>query len=306
MRAFFLLALFLPATAFAAPPRVRLLSVADGTARIRVGDGSAETRISSLVHSLHSAGITSFIFEANSDILLTKLRSRWLDTGIRNVTILPPAPPSAANYPKLDPIEAGVALKQIDREITSEAKIFSRSREDLINFVSENGFPENDDSVTPENLISKKERAEAQLRQFMSSAPDDQLKLSTGIDLPGNPVAKHLASYQEALKKSRQLKASGFGSKHPDRVAAIEVTEATHQIALDELGSVEEGMRVKIYQLEKRIEHLPIWRRLSETERESMTQAFQKKRAAYEASLHRILGMKAARKAAERSLEAVE
>lgn len=109
MRAFFLLALFLPATAFAAPPRVRLLSVADGTARIRVGDGSAETRISSLVHSLHSAGITSFIFEANSDILLTKLRSRWLDTGIRNVTILPPAPPSAANYPKLDPIEAGVA-----------------------------------------------------------------------------------------------------------------------------------------------------------------------------------------------------
>jgi hypothetical protein len=65
-------------------------------------------------------------------------------------------------------------------------------------------------------------------------------------------------------------------------------------------------MRVKIYQLEKRIAHFPAWRKLSTLERKSKTASFQKKRIAYEESLHRILRMKSAKNAAERSLESDE
>lgn len=303
MRTLLLFAIVLPAFSFAAPPHVRLLSVADNTARIRVGDGSPENRITSLVHSLHTAGVSSFILEAKSDILLTKLKSRWLGTGIRNITILPLNPPSSANFPKLDPIWAGVTLKRIDHEITSESRIYNRNRESLITFVFENGFPENGSFITIEDLISEKKQRETDLEHFMSSPQEEQLDQAAKVDLPGNPVAKHLASYQEALEKSQKLKASGFGSKHPDRIAVSDELGATHQMAVDELGSIEEGMRVKIYQLEKRIEHFPAWRKLSPLERESKTDAFQKKKVAYEESLHRILRMKSARKAAERSLE---
>jgi hypothetical protein len=305
MRVLLLLALFLPA-AFAAPPRVRLLSVADNTARIRVSDGSPEVHISSLVHALHSAGINAFIFEAKSEILLNKLKSRWLDTGVRDVTILPPSPPSATDFPKLDPIEAAVTLRQIDHEITTESKIFNRNRQELINFVFENGIPETDDTITLTDLLSQKEQSEKELSRFMSSTPDDQLKQAGGIDLPGNPVAKHLKAHRIALEKSNQLRASGYGPKHPSLIAATEEVEATRQMALDELGSIEEGFRVKIYQLEKRIAHFPAWQKLTESAKQSLTRSFQEKTAAYENSLHRILRMKSAKEAAERSMETIE
>ena len=295
-----LLALTLCTTALAAPPRVRLLSVSDNTGLIRLADGSPEAKITSLVDSLHNAGINSFTFETKSDRLLEKLKPIWLDSGIKTITIKEPTPPSS--FPKLDPVTARAILAGIDKELERETTRFETHRKALVTFVFHHGIPEIDDTISLENLAHQKQEAEEQLAPLLNSPLNTRLILAAKVEIAGNPVAKHLKSHQKANQQKAHLMNCGFGLKHPDIIATSQEVDTTHQLAIDELGSIEEALRVRIYQLGKRAKHLETWQQLPQDKRDSREQSYQEAKDSYDNSLRRIQEMAATKKAAQRSL----
>lgn len=284
------------------PPRVRLISASESAALIRVGDGSPQSKITSLVHSLHTAGINSFTFETNSDSLLEQLKPMWFDSGIRNITIKAPSPPSSTTFPKLDPITSRATLAGIDDELERETSRFEAHREALVTFVYHHGVPEEDDTSTPETLAHHKREVEKQLATLLNSPLEARLALAAMVDIAGNPVAKHLKSHQKAAREKAALVTSGFGAKHPQVIATNQEVAATHQLAVDELGAIEEALRIQIYQLGKRAKHLKTWQQLPPAERQSREQSYHEAKASYENSLHRIQEIEATKKAAKRSL----
>lgn len=297
------LSLALTTVGFATPPRVRVISVSEGSALIRVSNGAPEARILALVDSLNLAGITNFTFEANSDLLLNKLKSVWFDSGITKVTITKPSPRSSSTFPKLDPITARATLAGIDDELKRETARFETHRKALVDFVYHHGIPEANDRISPEDLARQKQKTEKQLAALLDSPLKTRLTLAAQVAITDNPVAKHLESHQKANQEKARLVTSGFGNKHPDIIATSQEIEATHQLAVDELGAIEEALRIQIYQLGKRTKHLKNWQQLSVAERRSREQSFEKLNAAYQDSLHRIQEIKATKNAAIRSLK---
>lgn len=300
------LILTLISLASAHPPKVRLLSASDNSALIRVDDGATESKLNTLVHTLRSAGVLSFVFETTDDRLLTKLKPTWLDSGIKSITIKEPQPLSAPVFPKLGPLEALATLQKIDDELDKVTANFEANRKILTTLISRHGIPEYQADTTHKDLTQNKKSTEELLAKFLTSSSTDQFTIASNIDLPGNPVTKHLEVHQLAQEKSRKLIASGIGPNHPAIKVVKEEISTSLQLATEELSAIEEALRVKIYRLGKQARHFNEWQKLFAPEKEALRTSYRNARSEYETSLKNLRQISAMKRAAQKSVPAPE
>jgi len=296
-----LLFLSLLTSGHADPPRVRLLSASENSATIRVEKAASENRLTLLVDTLHTAGVHSFTFETTEPKVLKKLKRTWLDSGIKSITITSPQPSSS--FPKIDPIEAHATLLRIKDQIDQATFQFEADRKALVSFIHQYGKPERDLTITPADLIAEKAAVQTQLDQFIAAAVDSRLQLATQISFPENPVTRHLKAHRKALLKKKALAATGVGPKHPALLALAEETTATRQLAIDDLASIEEALRLKIYQIDQRRKHLATWKNLPAADRATLKKSHQQKRSAYLTSLQKLRNLQSVKTTATRSLQ---
>jgi hypothetical protein len=238
--------------------------------------------------------------------LLTKLKPNWLDSGIKSITIKEPEPLSSPVFPKLAPLEALATLQKIDDELDQASIRFTINRKTLTTLISRYGIPEYQPNTTHKDLTAEQKSTEKLLAKFLASSNPDQFAIASNLDLPDNPVAKHLEAHQLAQEKSRKLIASGIGPKHPEIKVIKEEISTSLQLATEELSSIEEALRVKVYQLEKQARHFDDWQKLSAPEQKTLQASYQNARSQYQNSLKKLRQISAMKKAAQNSVPVPE
>lgn len=302
MMKLFLLFPLLIALASAQPPKIRLLSVTDQTATIRISEGANEANLRGLVLTLNKVGVNSFVFEAEDDRDLNRLKPDWLDSGIQSVTIKEPEAPSSSTFPKIDPLEAFATLNRIDDELDKETVISDDKRKALVTLIYRHGVPEYKEGTSLEGINQEKEQTEKLLSRYLASSTEERLKIAEETGIPDNPVTRHLETRRTALKKANKLVESGIGPRHPEIKAVTELISSSKQLAIGELSAIEEALQVKIYQLEKKAKHFAKWQKLPASEQEELLNSYQKARSEYEDSLKMLDRLKAMKKAAGNSI----
>lgn len=284
------------------PLKIRLLSVTDQTAIIRVPEGANETELKSLVLTLDRSGVNSFVFETEDDRTLRRLKLGWLDSGIQSVTIREPEAISSSTFPKIAPLEAFATLNKIDDELDKENVISDEKRKALVTIIYRHGVPGYKEGTTLEGINLEKEKTEKLLNKYLASSTEERLKIAEEAGLADNPVARHLEARRTALKKANKFVASGIGPRHPEIKAVTSQISSSMELAIGELSAIEEALQVKIYQLEKKAKHFANWQKFSATEQQELLASYQKAKDGYEDSLKKLRRLKAMKKAAGNSI----
>jgi hypothetical protein len=283
-------------------PKVRLLSVDDTSAIIRVAVDASPENLTSLMHTLTAAGVTSFILESHDQATLQKQKPAWSESGLQSITLRKPATRVMSDYPLLGPLEAFTTLRGIDDQFEREFEIFKVARKSLVTFLYQNGTPPANPDTTLQDLKSEISSLKSRLAGLVAADSEEGLRIASRVDLPNNPVTLSLEEHREALVHRKKLFATGIGHNHPEAKAIGKRVTAAKTLALKEVSTIEEALRVRLYQLERNVIWLEKYETLSRNEQVDLESRHLQRKTAYRNSLDKLRQMESAKDAALRSV----